>query len=292
MRLGGLHNLFTAENIRELEKVCQKLDCYGLSTIPAPLNLKNFSNDESIEFGTRAKKLGLIIGDAGFWEDLMTYDKELQLNRIKIVREMLKKADLMGCLSVVTLVVGKVEKQGNLAEPMPYMFENSFENKFSEVVLRILDGLDLKVTKYLIEPYHNTFFYQPEAIYKFLLDVNHPSFGLHLDLANMVSQKNYFHTSELIQRTFKILRDYIGSVHFKDIKLDIAYSGIKYDEVFIGEGVIDYETYIKHVNTLSPDITCYCEHLNTEQDFALNFARLHYLAYKQGLKFLKRVEKT
>ena len=68
-------------------------------------------------------------------------------------------------------------------------------------------------------------------------------------------------------RQKKKQRKHIGSL--------FTYPGIKYDEVFIGDGIIDYETYIKHVDSLSPDITCYCEHLNTEQDFALNFARLH-----------------
>jgi len=38
------------------------------------------------------------------------------------------------------------------------------QQEFRKLVLRILDGLDLTTTKYIIEPWHNTFFYQPENI--------------------------------------------------------------------------------------------------------------------------------
>ena len=63
----------------------------------------------------------------------------------------------------------------------PYMKTAEAKAEFREVVLKILDGLDLKTTKYVIEPWHNTFFYKPEDIREFFDAVDHPSFGLHLD---------------------------------------------------------------------------------------------------------------
>ena len=62
MRLGGY---FLANSIDELEPLCEKLDIYGLSAIPAPGRLAEMTEDECAEFGECARKLGLVVGEAG-----------------------------------------------------------------------------------------------------------------------------------------------------------------------------------------------------------------------------------
>jgi hypothetical protein len=39
---------------------------------------------------------------------------------------------------------------------------------------------------------------------------------------------------------------------------------LKWDEVRIGEGVMDYDTYLRRVATLPADTPCFCEHLSCE----------------------------
>jgi len=51
---------------------------------------------------------------------------------------------------------------------------------------------------------------------------------------------------------------------------------------------MDYETFLKRLAELPADTTCYCEHMREERDYALNFARLHRLAEKAGVRFLPR----
>jgi len=63
---------------------------------------------------------------------------------------------------------------------------------------------------------------------------------------------------------------------------------LKWYEVRIGEGVMDYDTYLKKLATLDPDIPCYCEHFPNEGDYAISFARLHHLATKAGVQFRRR----
>ena len=46
---------------------------------------------------------------------------------------------------------------------------------------------------------------------------------------------------------------------------------LKWDEVYIGDGVMDYEIYLKRLAELPPDTPCHCEHLSEERDYALNF---------------------
>jgi sugar phosphate isomerase/epimerase len=284
MRLGG--HLFYVTSIEELEPVCEKLDCYGLSTIPAP-PLEDMSEDECVRFSEAAGKLDITIGETGFWDNLLTPDKDLQSSRIAEVRATLKKAETIGCKCVVVLVGTKDPSEHCLA-PHPYMYTDEAKAEFREVVLRILDGIELEKTGFGIEPWHNTFFYQPEDIRDFIDDVGHPRFGLHLDQMNMVNQDYFYRTGELINKTFDLLSDKVLSVHLKDIRCDFDHMFLKWDEVFIGDGVMDYDTYLKRLSGLPEDTPCFCEHLELETEYALNFSRLHYLADKAGVKFKRR----
>lgn len=247
------------------------------------------SEAECAGFGKRARELGLVVGEAGFWQNLLTEDIELQAERIEAVRLLLRNADAMGCHCVVT-VVGTKDPSDNIQAPHPYMYAEACKTEFREVVLRILDGLDLKTTKYVIEPWHNSFFYQPEDIRGFIDAVDHPAFGLHLDQTNMVSHGTFYDTAALINKTFDLLIPTVASVHLKDVRCDFTHMFLKWDEVNIGDGVMDYETYLRRLAELPPDTPCFCEHLAGERDYALNFARLHHLASKVGVRFRRREE--
>ena len=284
MRLGGW---YAAETIEELEPLCEKLDRHGLSAIGAPYGLGGFTDDQCAAFGAKADELGIVIGEVGMWDNLMVDDHAQRDRLIGYVRTLLQKAEIMGCRCVVTLV-GSKDAEGGAIAPHPYMSTDACKAEFREIVLRTLDGLDLKRTGYGIEPWCNTFFYQPEEIRAFIDYVDHPRFGLHLDQMNMVCQAEYFQTTELINRTFDLLADKALSVHFKDVRWDPGHMLLKLDEVLIGEGVMDYDTFVSRLPELPPDITCFCEHLMTEDQYVHNFARLHEIAARHGLQFLPR----
>ena len=284
MRLGGF---FGANSVDTLVPLCEQLDTHGLSAIGAPARLTEKSAAECAEYGQRARELGMVVGETGFWQNLLTEDTELQAQRISTVRAMLRNADAMGCHCVVALV-GTKDPSDQASAPHPYMYTQACKAEFREVVLRILDGLDLKTTKFAIEPWHNSFFYQPEEIRGFIDSVDHPAFGLHLDQMNLISQGTYYNTTELINRTFELLAHTVASVHLKDLRCDFTHMFIKWDEVYIGDGVMDYETYLKRLAELPPDTPCFCEHMAEERDYALNFARLHHRASKAGVQFLRR----
>ena len=285
MRLGG--HFFSAHTLDELEPLCEKLDTYGLSAINPPWEFEEMAIADCVKYGERARELGLVIGETGMWSNLLIEDSELRAQRINSTRGMLERAEAMECLSVVTLVGSRSPSDYSLAVH-PYNYTDECRREFREIVLRILDGLDLQTTRYIIEPWHNTFFYQPEDIAEFFKEVDHPAFGLHLDQMNMVSQAGFYDTTSLINRTFDLLSDYVASVHLKDIACDDSHMFLKYDEVHIGEGVLDYDTYLKRLSALAPDMPCYCEHMETEGDFAIDWATLHYLAKKNGTEFLPR----
>jgi sugar phosphate isomerase/epimerase len=286
MRLGCI--LLAPQSVPEISAMCDKLDCYGLSAIVAPKALEHFTPDEAIAYGEAARSLGLVIGEAGFWENLLTDDRDLRASRIERFRRVLRNADLMGCRSTNTLVGTKHPSDRPLF-PHAYNFTDACRTEFRDVVLRILDGLDLETTHYGIEPWFTTFFYQPEDIRAFIDSVDHPRFGVHLDQANMISHATFYKTTELIERTFKLLADKAVSCHIKDLQWEGAHFGLRWNEVYIGEGTMDLVTYLRHIDRLHPDMTCYCEHFPEERDYAVSFARLHQIAKRAGTSFLPRV---
>jgi len=290
MRLGAAHPTFAAATVDDLVPLCEILDVYGLSAIPAP-DLLNTDDDTLVAYGAKARDLGLVIGEAFYFANMMDPDPAVRAQHVANVRASLAKADRMGCKSVISLV-GTNHPEGNPTQPHPtdpYMHSDAAKAEFREIVLRIVDGLDVANVKYIIEPWHNTFFYEPDDIAAFLADVDHPMVGLHLDQMNMVSQRTYYRTTELINRTFDLLADKVVSVHLKDIRLTRGPGDfLAMKEVRIGEGVMDYATYLRRLADLPPDLPCYCEHLSREADYALNFARLYRIAEQVGVAFLPR----
>ena len=292
MRLGAADGMFAAERIDDLEPRCERLDTYGLSAIVAP-RLGEMTDRECEAYGAQARSLGLTIGEAFYFANMMARDPEQRSEHIDHVRSLLAKAERMGCRSVITLV-GTNHPSDNPTQPHPTdpsMYSDRAKGEFREIVLRILDRLDLPNVKYIVEPWNNTFFYQPEDIRAFIDTVDHPMFGVHLDQMNMVSQRDYYQTTALINRTFDLLADKVFSVHLKDICFTRGPGDfMTFKEVRIGEGAMDYETYLRRLSELPGDTPCYCEHLSHEGDYAVNFARLHHLAARVGVKFLRRGE--
>lgn len=287
MRLGGLNAAFAASTVEELDALCPALDRVGLSGIPAPSRLAEMSDDECVAFGEAARSLGLVVGEAGMWENLMTRDTVRLDARIERVRTLLRKADLMGCRCVVTLV-GSSDASDDPLVPDPVMFSDEGAKRFREVVLRILDGLSLERTRYGIEPWRTSFFFEPEGIAAFLEGVDHPAFGLHLDLVNMVGRRTYFDTADLAARTFALLSDRIVGAHLKDLRWDPSHMIVKWDEVLVGDGVLDHAAVLAGLAQLDEDLACFCEHLGTTTEYEMAFARLHDIAAAAGVRFAQR----
>jgi sugar phosphate isomerase/epimerase len=284
VRLGGF---VRPQSVAELEDAGEKLDVYGLSCVVAPRAINDLSDAEAVGYGERARDLGVVIGEAIPGVNLGTRDPVARQERIETCRTMLRKCELMGCHGIVILV-GSPGAADYLAEVDPFMFTDEGRDDFRETVLRIVDGLDVEHARLLIEPWNHSFFYRPGPIREFMEALDDPRVAVHLDQMNMIDQDHYWKTTEYINETFDLLGPYIGGIHFKDLKWDWHHMFLKLDEVLIGDGVMDYHTYVRRVSELPGDIACFCEHLQEEGDYAINFARLHKIAADLGVSFEPR----
>jgi sugar phosphate isomerase/epimerase len=240
------------------------------------------------EYGTKAKEMGIVIGEVGFWENLIPEDDEVKQKRFNRLCEVIKLADTMKARCVVALI-GTKDKSDSMFAPHPYLFTQECKNEMREYVLRLLDKSNPQYTKFAFESWNNSFFYQFEEIAKFFDRVNHPQFGIHLDMMNYFSPFNYFESTSVISAVIDHFGDDIISCHMKDILWDHKSFFLYLKEVMIGDGVMDYDTYLKKLSELGRDVTCFCEHLPSEEKYLENIARLHQLAEKNGLSFNTRL---
>lgn len=289
MRLGGV--AVGPQTIADIGEFCEKADRYGISAIVAPKAIATMTTEEARAFGEAATAAGLVIGETGFWENLITEDRDLRQDRLARLRIVLANAEAMGCRSVAILS-GTRHPSDKAFAAHPYMFTDACRNEVREVVLAALDGLDLGRTRLGLEPYAHSFFYGPEAVRDFIDCVDHPRFGVHLDQANMIAPGDFFATGPLIEKTFALLKPYIVSVHLKDLAWPVSPLGLRWEEVDLGEGNMDFDAYFRHAATLDPDMTCFCEHFASEADYARNFAHAHRLAARSGHTFRRRRETT
>jgi sugar phosphate isomerase/epimerase len=290
MRLGVLPPFFNAADADGLDALVPTLDRHRLSAICGPENLDTWDADRAAGYGEKARGLGLVIGEAGMWDNLMHPDADQQRAAVDRLRLMLQRASVMGCRNVVSLV-GSRDAEGGPMIPHPGNFTEEFQREFRDVVLRVLDGLDLGGTRYLVETWPNTFFYEPEAMRAFGESIDHPAFGLHLDPCNLHHHQWAFRSTERLRHAFDILAPLCHSVHLKDIKWDGShYQWLMHlDEVKIGEGSMDYPTLLRLIDeTMPKDMTCYLEHLTSEADYIDNINAVHRHAEAAGVTVLPR----
>ena len=91
MRLGAADWNFLAETVDDLGPLCEKLDTYGLSAVIAP-DLVGKDNAALAAYGERAKELGIVIGEAFYFANLLDPDEAVRAEHIANVRAMLVKA--------------------------------------------------------------------------------------------------------------------------------------------------------------------------------------------------------
>ncbi len=283
MRLGL--NWVPVRNQQELTAALPLIDELSLGAIAAPSVMTEWTLDECAAYGEMVRGYGLVIGEVGYWQNLLFDDEEVRSLRIEEVRSLLRKADVMGVGCVVSLV-GSFGDQ--FVSPHADNWSERARERAAENCLRILDGLALTHTTYALEPWCNGFFHEPEAVADFLNAVDHPRLKLHLDMMNMHSVQTYFQSTEVIRLTFDLLAERAVSVHAKDLLWDPNYMFMRLDEVMPGEGVLDYKLFLRSLDQLPPDMPVFTEHWHSEEEFVQAIQCLRDLAEAAGVKMVAR----
>lgn len=193
-------------------------------------------------------------------------DTDLKLRKINIdeICRRLERADEMGARCCV--IHGGTVQTGGWGRANP---ENLSEKSFIEtvgIVQGIIDRVKPSFTKLVMETESYLFPDGPEEYLRIIRAVDRSEFAVHFDPVNIIaSPRRYYFNGQFIKESFALLGDYMVSCHAKDLNMAPVYPTVKIDETFIGDGVLDYGTYLREIAKLDSPPTLMIEHLNEVQ---------------------------
>jgi len=146
---------------------------------------------------------------------------------------------------------------------------NMSEKSFYETVTTIQSILDRTaptITKLVIETESYLLPDSPEVYARLIEAVDRPGFAVHLDPVNIIaSPRRFYYNAQFIKQCFSILGPWIVSCHAKDLNMPAKHATVQINETFIGDGMLDYATYLTEIEKLNPAPTLMIEHLNESQ---------------------------
>jgi sugar phosphate isomerase/epimerase len=213
---------------------------------------------------------------------LDTEPKLRQANIDEICRR-LEWADAMGARCCV-MHGGSVETGGwGKANP-----ENLSEKNFIQTVKtvqEIIDRVKPKTTKLVMETESYLFPDGPEEYLRIIDAVDRTEFGVHFDPVNIISSpRRYYFNGQFIRNCLALLGKHVVSCHAKDLNMAPIYPTVKIDETYIGDGALDYDTYLGEIRKLQPAPTLMIEHLN-ESQLILGLQFIYRKAEENGIVF-------
>ena len=263
MRLGCNWRTFSSAD--DLDRAADYLSTYNVGTIGAPPNLGEWSISDARAYGNDVRDRGLTIGEAGYWENLMTPSERIRTERIATIRDLLKVADAMRVDCVVTLVGSMSE--GSAGEPHPDNYAEAAKARARETLDRILDGIHLDHTTFALEPWYNSFFHRAPQVRRFLDSVPDDRLGVHMDAMNMLCIGTVHRSREAIDDMFDLLGEDVVSAHAKDIIMDSGEPMVALRECPPGKGTMDYDRYLSQLDSLDDDIPVFTEHWKSDDTY-------------------------
>ncbi|MFB6135290.1 MAG: sugar phosphate isomerase/epimerase family protein [Halobacteriaceae archaeon] len=242
----------------DLDDALDLVDELGVGTVAAPPAdaVCDWTVAEAREWGEAVRERGLTVGELGYWANLQGEARE---ERVETLRGLLRRADAMGAACVVGLVGSRAE---SAADPHPDNYAEAFRDEVRDTCRAVLDGLELDRTRYVLEPWYNTFFHRPRPVREFLDAVDDDRLGVHMDVANLHTLEDVHRSEAVVDRAFELLGDDVAAVHAKDLAL-VPGEGtdvVTIREVPPGEGALAYDDYLAAVDGLDPDVPVFTEH--------------------------------
>jgi len=286
MRLGGyvFYNGTDPEEyaLAHVKKGFGAAICPEWVTLDKPAELKAFK--------VAMKKHDITIAEVGAWCNPMHPDKKEAESKIQYIMDRLRLADELEANTCVNILGTK--QTDNWFGPCFEGYNDDYFKEAVEINQRIIDTVKPQYTKLSFEMMPYCFLDGPEAYLRFLKAINRKEAGVHLDICNtMNNPARFFDNGAFIKHTFELLRDYIVTLHLKDISLRTDSLTVCFEEVLLGTGKIDYPVIMDEIAKLPADIPAMLEHLNTEEEYdmateaALRFAHNAGL-HKEGMRFI------
>jgi len=225
----------------------------------------------------------VVIAEVGAWVNMLDPDREKRARNLSFVTERLALAEELGARCCVD-IAGSFNPE-NWSGPHPDNFSQRFFDQTVENVRRVIDAVKPHRTSFSIEMMGWAIPSSPDEYLRLVEAVDRSSFGVHVDVCNMVnSPARMYDNRSLIRECFSKLGHRIVSCHAKDVAW-VPGSQVHFEEVIPGRGVIDYGTYLTELSKLPSEIPLMLEHLNSPEEYEEGRRHIQGIAEGLGLSF-------
>lgn len=197
--------------------------------------------------------------------NILDTDLALRRKNIDEICRRLAYADEMGARCCV--MHGGTVETGDWGNANPLnMSEKSFAETVA-VVQEIVDTVRPQTAKLVMETESYLLPDSPAVYLRLIEAIDRPQgFAVHLDPINITSSPwRFYNNARFVKECFALLGPWIISCHAKDFNMPPKHATVRIDETFVGDGVMDYATYLTEIEKLTPRPTLMIEHLNESQ---------------------------
>lgn len=233
---------------------------YGAAYVPE-VTLADRDRLVAIEQAFAAENV--VLAEIGIWRNLVSPDDAVRKANLAYAVERLAIADAVGAGCAVSYI-GSFRAGTDYAPAAENMGPEAFE-ACVETVRYLLDTVKPTRARFALEMMQYSLPDSVDSYLELIRAIDRPMFGAHFDPVNIImTPRVYFDNGALIRECFDKLGPWVVSCHAKDIKLHHQ-AALHLDEVQIGEGVLDYRTYLAQLDRLPREVPLMLEHLKGEE---------------------------
>jgi sugar phosphate isomerase/epimerase len=253
---------------------------YGAAYVPAGLTTTDGQLLADWERAFAAEDV--VLAEVGIWRNLVTPDDEVRKANLAFAAEKLAVADAVGARCAVSYI-GSLTAGAEYLASVPAGFDAAVA-----VCRQIIDEVKPRRAKFSLEMMQYSLPDSVDSYVELIRAVDRPAFGAHLDPVNLVmTPRTYWHNAVLIRECFDRLGPWLVSCHAKDVVNVHHTDSLEFAEAQIGDGVLDYRTYLSELARLPREVPLMLEHLDASA-YATARDRIFATGDEIGVAFAKR----
>ncbi len=241
----------------------------GYSASPCP-DVSIGDSDAIRDIKGAFARADILIAEVTAWVNPLHPNEARRRANLQTIAEALALADEVAAVCCAT-VVGSYDGSDTWDAHVGHHPNNFSDEAFEQIVQwvrTVLTQVNPTRTRLTLEICPWTLLDGPEIYLELLNAVDHPGLAVHLDPANVVRDpRTYYGTTQMINHCFDLLGERIRSCHAKDVHYALDARTVGIEEVVPGRGVLDYQTFVRRIEEVSPDIPLIIEHLANEDEF-------------------------
>ena len=223
----------------------------------------------------------VLLAEIGIWRNLVAVEDDVRRANLDHACDCLAIADAVGARCAVSYIGSAAP--GTDYAPHPLNMGTEAFDATVETARLIIDRVKPRRAKFALEMMQYALPDSVDCYAALIAAIDRPAFAAHLDPVNLImTPRVYFENGALIRECFDKLGAHIVSCHAKDIILHHQ-AALHFDEVMIGDGVLDYRTYLTELDRLD-DVPLMLEHLQGAE-YATARDRLFAMGREAGVGF-------